>query len=51
MCDIFEMFIGNERSFSDNEGQYTYVCQNGKSVIDFYLLSDNLLAILCDFKS
>lgn len=48
MCTSLGLCIMNGLCHGDHEGHYTYICDAGSSVIDYFLMSNELLAILFD---
>ena len=47
-CTSFDLAILNGLCTGDNLGRYTYIAQNGSSVIDYFILSKELLFLLWD---
>ena len=44
MCTALNLCILNGMCHGDREGRYTYVCDSGSSVIDYFLMSSDLFA-------
>jgi hypothetical protein len=48
MCTVLNMYILNGMCYGDREGRFTYLCDSGCSVVDYFLMSRDLFAIVCD---
>ena len=48
MCTTLNLCIMNGVCNGDCEGHYTYICDSGSSVVDYFLLSSELFAIVFD---
>ena len=48
MCSTLDLCIVNGTCSGDMHGAYTYICDNGCSVVDYFLLSNSLYAHLFD---
>jgi hypothetical protein len=48
MCTALNLCIMNGMCHGDLKGCYTYVCDSGSSVIDYFLMSSDLLALVYD---
>ena len=48
LCTAFDMCILNGMCYGDLEGHYTYNCETGSSVVDYFLVSCDLFSLLKD---
>lgn len=48
MCTTLNLYILNGMCFGDLKGRYTYICDFGCSVIDYFLMSSDLFATVSD---
>ena len=46
LCTALDLCILNGRCEGDQQGCYTYICEHGSSVIDYFIMSSELYAIL-----
>ena len=49
MCQCLDLYIVNGTDVNTNSGAYTYIHPQGNSVVDYFLLSDDLLCNIDDF--
>ena len=50
MCSSLDLFIVNGMNGGNSQGLFTYVSPHGNSVIDYFLLSDDLLNVITNLK-
>ena len=48
MCTALDLCILNGLCYGDQNGRFTYICDSGSSVIDYFLLSAELFISVCD---
>ena len=49
VCKMLQIYFVNGRSKSDSDGQYTFISSNGRSVIDYCIMSAQLFYSMKDF--
>ena len=49
MCSTLELYIMNGTDVNTNSGSFTYIHPQGNSVVDYFLLSDDLLCDIDNF--
>ena len=48
LCTAFNLSVLNGMCHGDLQGRYTYICDRGSSVDDYFLMSGDLYNVLCD---